>query len=129
MSESDHQQVWPPIVVKIQPERGGGRIGCIVSMGDASLFRYIGEREVVVIVIKVIAAVDTGVCDKHVVVTVAIVVGYRDCRSQSRIAGHNVGIGIVEGAIGMTVVDSGCMSDVGEPGTRLGCPEESARAR
>ena len=101
VSEAHHVEVGPAIVVIIQPQRIGGGIGVIIPSGYSGLRCHVSKREVAIIVVKMIFAIGFGVGDVKVFPAIAVVVSHRRRRSEGGVTLHDIGIGILKGAIGV----------------------------
>ena len=119
MAESHDQQVGAAVVVDVEPERVGGRVGRVVPRPEARVRRDVGKRQVAVVVIQMIASVGRGVGDEHVGKAVSVVVGDRRRRAERRVAGHDVRVRVVEPPRVMRRRDAGLPGDVLEPPRRL----------
>ena len=116
MSEAYHQQVGIAVIVVVEPERVGRSVVGIIAVGDACLTGYVRKGHVSVVAVKVVLAVEFGIGHEEIFEAVPVEIGYRRRGSQSGIALHDIGIGVIEGAVVMRGLDARTLSEVQKPG-------------
>ena len=127
VAEAHHEEVGPAVVVVVEPEGVGGGVRGVVAAGDAGLLRHVGEGEIAVVAVEVVLRGLSGVGDEEVLEAVAVEVRHGHGGAQGRVAGHDLGVGVLEGPVVVRNGDAGPRGSILETAVLEAAPRRRSR--